>query len=139
MPYVPATANVPTPTPRQRPPVPVIIAVGMLGLTAAGALALAAVNAANNTWSMAAAAIVGAVIVGGLAFGLWRGERTSRAVAVVFVGISIAVGLAGVFSEQPALSLFRAVWSATVLVLILIPPSSNAYFRRPTPAAMYRR
>jgi hypothetical protein len=112
-------------TPRPvRVPAPVVAAV--LLVIAAGLLRSPAVAAAVGGTAGAIAAIIGLILYGGVAYGLWRGWRAAQIFAALGGGVSVLTGLTAGGDG----SLLGALAGGAVAVLVLVPESARRWFDR---------
>ncbi|GAA5082157.1 hypothetical protein HNP84_009709 [Thermocatellispora tengchongensis] len=121
------------------PPMPVIITVAVVGTIAVLLFAIGALSIASGQIPDGAMRMILAIFGGVIARGLWRGWRGPRLLAVGFSVISLLTTgptLAGLAAgrDVPALTAAAAVMfvpaGCAVIVLLLLPSSSRAWFAR---------
>ncbi|MBM0278042.1 hypothetical protein [Micromonospora tarensis] len=116
-----------------RPPTPVLIAALLM---AAGALVplglLVLVLTEFEARSLVPVLLLTAVGVGvcaSVGYGLWRGWRGSRIVAVVLGVLVLLSGLNSLGSSD--FGFLPVAYGALVALLVLVPASARAWFRHP--------
>jgi hypothetical protein len=84
---------------------------------------------AQNLVPLLLLALVGVGVCASTGYGLWRGWRGSRIVAVVLGVVLLLSGLNSLGSSD--FGLLPMVYGALVALLVLIPGSARAWFRHP--------
>ncbi|MFJ4467302.1 hypothetical protein ACIP2X_07285 [Streptomyces sp. NPDC089424] len=106
----------------RRPPAPVIAVIALMALPAAAILVIAIVVSATGEPAGLLLALL-ALLPGAAALGLWQGNRGARVVAIM-IGVAAipASNASGVYSGPPI------IYGATVILLLIAPKSSRAWF-----------
>jgi hypothetical protein len=115
------------PSQRSRPPVPIIGAVALI-LVAAVVLLVSAVVLTLTFAPIFLGLAVGALLPAMIAHGLWRGLRGSQIVAVLLGLALVSLGLSDFRSGVAGL--IFAGYGLVISLLVVVPPSSRAWFGR---------
>jgi hypothetical protein len=131
-------------TGHERPPTPLLAGVALSALVGLGFVIAAVVSVVAGTAGDAVLWLLVAAAIGISAYGMWRKWSASWYLVLAMALFSLVTAVLSLFdpdgSTPVVISLARAVVSAAIAALLLIPASSRAYFRAPEePAAEVRR
>ncbi|WNM39411.1 hypothetical protein RMN56_30610 [Micromonospora halotolerans] len=114
-----------------RPPAPVLIAALLVAagaLVPLGLLVLVLTEfEARNLVPVLLLTLVGVAVCASIGYGLWRGWRGSRIVAVVLGVLVLLSGLNSLGSSD--FGFLPIAYGALVALLVLVPASARAWFR----------
>ncbi|RKN42082.1 hypothetical protein [Micromonospora endolithica] len=113
--------------PRRRPPLPIVAVALTTALVAVAVL----VSAMASSGSSRIIGSMTALLVLGLAYGLWRGSGRARFWASVSATASAVYAVVPHFGVD-ASGLFQFVVSAVFVGLLLVPASSREWFHAPS-------